>query len=94
MAGGGKHPTSMSVATTNLADRVTNSVQRAFSLIQDGIGLARPQHEDQLIAHVTQRGCNSFQHDPAADPYERLRLAEAPGHAASEHDTGEAGRSG
>jgi len=40
IAGGGKHPTSMSVATTNLADRVTNPVQRAFSKIQDGIGLA------------------------------------------------------
>jgi len=40
VAGGGKHPTSMSVATTNLADRVTNPVQRAFSIIKDGIGLA------------------------------------------------------
>lgn len=40
VAGGGRHPTSMSVATTNLADRVTNPVQRAFSMIQDGIGLA------------------------------------------------------
>lgn len=40
VAGGGKHPTSMSVATTNLADRVTNSVQRAFSQLKDGIGLA------------------------------------------------------
>jgi N-methylhydantoinase B len=40
VAGGGKHPRSMSVATTNLADRVTNSVQRAFSHIKDGIGLA------------------------------------------------------
>ncbi|MEE9257770.1 MAG: hydantoinase B/oxoprolinase family protein [bacterium] len=40
VAGGGKHPTSMSVATTNLADRMTNPVQRAFSQIQDGIGLA------------------------------------------------------
>lgn len=40
IAGGGKHPTSMSVATTNLADRVTNPVQRAFSEIQDGLGLA------------------------------------------------------
>lgn len=40
IAGGGKHPTSMSVATTNLADRVTNPVQRAFSKIQDGLGLA------------------------------------------------------
>lgn len=40
VAGGGRHPTSMSVATTNLADRVTNPVQRAFSMIEDGIGLA------------------------------------------------------
>lgn len=38
--GGGKHPVSMSVATTNLADRVTNPVQRAFSQIQEGYGLA------------------------------------------------------
>jgi N-methylhydantoinase B len=40
VAGGGTHPTSMSVATTNLADRVTNPVQRAFSQIKDGLGLA------------------------------------------------------
>ncbi len=40
VAGGGKHPTSMSVATTNLADRVTNPTQRAFSKIKDGLGLA------------------------------------------------------
>ena len=40
IAGGGKHPTSMSVATTNLADRITNPVQRAFSKIRDGVGLA------------------------------------------------------
>lgn len=40
VAGGGRHPTSMSVATTNLADRVTNPVQRAFSMIKDGVGLA------------------------------------------------------
>ncbi len=40
IAGGGRHPTSMSVATTNLADRVTSPVQRAFSLIKDGLGLA------------------------------------------------------
>lgn len=40
IAGGGQHPASMSVATTNLADRVSNPVQRAFSLIKDGIGLA------------------------------------------------------
>ena len=39
VAGGGKHPTSMSVATTNLADRVTNPVQVAFSKIHDGLGL-------------------------------------------------------
>ncbi len=40
VAGGGKHPTSMSVATTNLADRVTSPVQVAFSMIKDGLGLA------------------------------------------------------
>ncbi len=40
IAGGGRHPTSMSVATTNLADRVTNPVQVAFSKIHDGLGLA------------------------------------------------------
>lgn len=40
IAGGGKHPTSMSVATTNLADRVTCPVMRAFSKIKDGLGLA------------------------------------------------------
>jgi N-methylhydantoinase B len=38
--GGGRHPTSMSVSTTNLADRISNPVQRAFSKISDGIGLA------------------------------------------------------
>ncbi len=38
--GGGKHPTSMSVSTTNLADRISNPVQRAFAKIRDGIGLA------------------------------------------------------
>jgi N-methylhydantoinase B len=34
------HPTSCSVATTNLADRVANSVQTALAQMQDGIGLA------------------------------------------------------
>jgi N-methylhydantoinase B len=40
IVGGGKHPTSMSVATTNLADRVTCPVMRAFAKIKDGMGLA------------------------------------------------------
>ncbi len=35
-----KHPTSCSVATTNLADRVANSVQAAFAGMADGQGLA------------------------------------------------------
>ena len=34
------HPTSCSAATTNLADRVTNVVQRAFADLRDGIGMA------------------------------------------------------
>ena len=35
-----RHPTCMSVATTNLGDRVTNAVQRAISLIDDRCGMA------------------------------------------------------
>jgi N-methylhydantoinase B len=35
-----QHPTSCSVATTNIADRVANSVQCAIADIADGIGLA------------------------------------------------------
>jgi len=34
------HPTSCSVATTNLADRVANSVQTAIAELEDGAGLA------------------------------------------------------
>jgi N-methylhydantoinase B len=34
------HPTSCSVATTNVADRVANAVQRAFAELGDGIGMA------------------------------------------------------
>jgi len=35
-----EHPTSTSVATTNLADRLVNAVQRAFASLGDGIGMA------------------------------------------------------
>ena len=35
-----RHPTSTSVATTNLGDRVTCAVQRALAQIGDGIGMA------------------------------------------------------
>ncbi len=35
-----KHPTSTSVATTNVADRVANSVQAAIADLADGFGLA------------------------------------------------------
>ncbi len=35
-----RHPASCSVATTNLADRVTNPVQRAIALIAPGFGMA------------------------------------------------------
>jgi N-methylhydantoinase B len=35
-----RHPTSCSVATTNLADRVSNAVQRGLAELVDGIGLA------------------------------------------------------
>jgi N-methylhydantoinase B len=35
-----RHPASCSVATTNLADRVSNAVQRALASLGDGFGLA------------------------------------------------------
>lgn len=35
-----RHPTSCSVATTNLSDRVTNPVQRALAELADGFGMA------------------------------------------------------
>jgi N-methylhydantoinase B len=35
-----RHPASCSVATTNLADRVTNPVQRALAELGDGVGMA------------------------------------------------------
>ncbi|MFX3653922.1 MAG: hydantoinase B/oxoprolinase family protein [Paracoccaceae bacterium] len=35
-----RHPTSCSVATTNIADRVANSVQAALAEMKDGIGMA------------------------------------------------------
>ncbi|MEO1190440.1 MAG: hydantoinase B/oxoprolinase family protein [Pseudomonadota bacterium] len=35
-----KHPTSCSVATTNVADRVANSVQASLAELKDGIGMA------------------------------------------------------
>lgn len=35
-----RHPTSCSAATTNIADRVANSTQRAFAELADGAGMA------------------------------------------------------
>ena len=35
-----RHPTSCSVATTNVADRVSNVVQRAIAMMADGYGMA------------------------------------------------------
>lgn len=35
-----RHPTSTSVATTNLADRVANALQRAMADLGDGVGMA------------------------------------------------------
>jgi N-methylhydantoinase B len=35
-----RHPTSCSVATTNLADRLVNAVQRAFGTLGAGVGMA------------------------------------------------------
>ena len=55
IAGGGKHPTNMSVAATNPADRVTNQVQVAFSMIKDGPPALRPG-----IASTVQSGRTPF----------------------------------
>jgi N-methylhydantoinase B len=40
VAGIPRHPTSTSVATTGVADRVTNCVQRAFAALGEGAGMA------------------------------------------------------
>lgn len=40
VAGGAQHPFSCSVATTNVSDRIANSVQRALAALGDGIGMA------------------------------------------------------
>ena len=40
VAGVPNHPTSCSVATTNVADRVANAVHQAFALLGDGSGMA------------------------------------------------------
>ena len=40
VAGIPRHPVSCSVATTNVADRVTNAVQRGLAEMHDGVGMA------------------------------------------------------
>ena len=52
------HPTSCSVATTNVADRVANAVQRAIAELADGYGMAE--------AGTSQTGANAIisGHDP------------------------------
>jgi N-methylhydantoinase B len=43
-----RHPTSCSMATTNLADRVINAVQRALAQLADGFGIA--EHGAIMVA--------------------------------------------
>lgn len=56
-----RHPASCSIATTNVADRVGNAVQRALAELADGIGLAEVGLSQPLSAAVISG------HDPRAD---------------------------
>ena len=56
-----RHPTSCSVATTNLADRVANVVQRAIAELADGYGMAEAgSSEGSALAIISG-------HDPRSD---------------------------
>jgi N-methylhydantoinase B len=47
-----RHPASCSVATTNLSDRVANSVQRCFAELGDGLGMAEVGLSQPISAAV------------------------------------------
>ena len=76
------HPTSCSVATTNLADRVTNVVQRAIAELADGFGMAE--------AGTSQSASNAILsgHDPRTNsPFcNQLVLADTCGQASPDED--------
>ncbi len=59
-----RHPTSCSVATTNLADRIANAIQTGFSQIQDGIGMAEVgaviPPADAVVSGVDPRNGEAF----------------------------------
>ncbi len=58
------HPTSCSVATTNLADRIAAAIQTAFSDLEDGIGMAEVgaviPPADGVISGVDPRNGEAF----------------------------------
>ena len=60
-----RHPTCTSVATTNLADRVTNAVQRAMAVIDPGAGMAEggagiPPASGVISGHDPRHGNGPF----------------------------------
>jgi N-methylhydantoinase B len=82
-----RHPTSCSVATTNLADRVANSVQAAVASLADGLGLAEcgavippavgvisgflPKTGQPFVNQVF-LGCSGGAGSPAADAWQTI----------------------
>ena len=75
-----RHPTSCSVATTNLADRVANPVQRALAELADGLGLAEAGacipassgvisgvHDGRPFVNEVYLGCTGGAGAPSAD---------------------------
>jgi N-methylhydantoinase B len=73
-----KHPTSCSVATTNVADRVENATQRALAELADGYGLAE-------VGAVIPPSCGVISgHDPRSGrPYVNQLIAGIGGGAAA-----------
>ncbi|MGO8800824.1 MAG: hydantoinase B/oxoprolinase family protein [Roseiarcus sp.] len=75
-----RHPTSCSVATTNLADRVANPVQGALAELADGLGLAEAGacipassgvisgfHDGRSFVNEVYLGCTGGAGAPSAD---------------------------
>ena len=80
-----RHPHSCSVATTNLADRISNPTQRALAELAEGFGMAEtgpiippacgvisgrdPRHDDELYVNQLILGVTGGAGTPAADAW-------------------------
>ncbi len=80
-----RHPYSCSVATTNLADRVSNPVQRALAELADGFGMAEtgpiipagmgvisgrdPRHDDAAFVNQIFLACTGGAGTPVSDGF-------------------------